>query len=170
MAWLVLFTPSQSSCNYADAFDLFTHYEHQGNQKAATRAAAKLLGLDRSSPADDFAEHTDLGTGEITLVKKSLLGDCVDLSLINLSAPNWVIDYLIPEGVGVIAGSPAVGKTTAIIPLAMAATGMISHLDKSIATSISRKVVIFSEDTEQVKRILFGIKEHLITKDNRRAK
>lgn len=52
---------SQSSCNFADGFDLFTHYEHKGDQKAALRAAALLLGLNKSNPL------TDLTTGEITM-------------------------------------------------------------------------------------------------------
>lgn len=157
------------SCNFADAFDLFTHYEHQGDQRAAVKAAAELLGMNRSRAEDDFSLGYDPQTGEIKELKKSLLGECVDLSNIHLSSPCWVIDNVIPEGVGVVAGSPAVGKTTAVIPLGLAAAGIISHLDKTIAVSIERNVVIFSEDTEQVKRILFGIKEHLITKDNRRA-
>ena len=32
--------------------------------------------------------------------------------------PTYVVDGIIPEGVGVIAGSAGIGKTTGIIPLA----------------------------------------------------
>lgn len=39
-----------------DAFDLYCHYEHRGDQRVAMRAAAKALGLDARKPADDWAD------------------------------------------------------------------------------------------------------------------
>ena len=42
--------------------------------------------------------------------------------------PAYVIDGIIPDGVGVIAGSAGIGKTTGIIPLAAIAAGFSSHL------------------------------------------
>ena len=38
--------------------------------------------------------------------------------------PRWVISGFIGHGVVVIAGAPGVGKTTALLPLAMTASGL----------------------------------------------
>ena len=90
---------------------------------------------------------------------KSLLGNKVVLGE-TLKPVDWVIDYIIPEGVGVIAGSPGVGKTTAIIPLALAAAGFIHYTD-NITAKITRNVVVFTEDSNQVERIIYGAVKHM---------
>jgi len=69
--------------------------------------------------------------------------------------PRWVISGFIGHGVTVIAGAPGVGKTTAILPLAMTAAGL--HGDKELMPNQWRHVVYVTEDVEQVRRILAGI-------------
>ena len=44
-----------------DAFDLFCHYEHKGDQKAAIKAAASALGLDTRKEAEQW---TDVGAAD----------------------------------------------------------------------------------------------------------
>jgi len=77
-----------------------------------------------------------------------------------LVPPIYVIDGIIPNGVGVIAGSAGVGKTTAIVPLAAIAAGFTSHLSDIKAKRI-RHVIVITEDDAQVSRILVGMTEWL---------
>ena len=113
----------------------------------------------KSTPQEDFL--TDPVTGEI-VIKKRLDNRKVALAK-RLIAPEWVIDGIIPSGVGSLSGFAGVGKTTAIIPLACAAGGFISHLD-NLKVSIRRKVVIFTEQPSQIERLLYGIKKHMTLK------
>jgi len=78
-----------------------------------------------------------------------------------LKAPSFVIDGIIPEGVGIIAGSAGIGKTTGIVPLASIAAGFSSHLS-DVKAKRRRHVVILTEDESQVSRLLFGMTEWLI--------
>ena len=78
-----------------------------------------------------------------------------------LKAPSFVIDGIIPDGVGVIAGSAGIGKTTGIIPLAAIAAGFSSHLS-DIKAKRRRHVIILTEDDAQASSLLFGMTEWLI--------
>ena len=113
----------------------------------------------KSSPQEDFL--TDPVSGEI-VIKKRLSDRKVALAK-RLVAPEWVIDGIIPSGVGSLSGFAGVGKTTAIIPLACAAGGLVSHLD-NLKVSIRRKVVIFTEQPSQIERLLYGIHKHMVLK------
>lgn len=72
--------------------------------------------------------------------------------------PRWVIPGFIAHGVVVVSGSPGVGKTTAMLPLAMTVAGL--HGDDALIPREWRHVVYISEDVEQAKRILAGIAGH----------
>ncbi len=71
--------------------------------------------------------------------------------------PRWVIPGFIGHGVTVIAGAHGVGKTTALLPLAMTAAGL--HGDELLPVHW-RHVVYVTEDVEQARRILTGIVNH----------
>jgi RecA-family ATPase len=68
-----------------------------------------------------------------------------------------VIPGFIGKGVVVIAGAHGVGKTTAVLPLAMTAAGL--HGDALMPVQW-RHIVYITEDIEQVERILAGIVNH----------
>lgn len=74
--------------------------------------------------------------------------------------PMWSIKGMIPEGVGVIAGSGGVGKTTCIVPLALAVAGFKSP-SCNIEAEVHRKVIYVSEDPDQVIRIIQGMRKFL---------
>ena len=80
----------------------------------------------------------------------------------SMEAPDWVVDGIIPNGVGVIAGSAGVGKTTALVPIAAAIAGFKSHLS-NVDVKLRRKVIYVTEDDAQVCRMLFGILKWLQT-------
>ena len=69
--------------------------------------------------------------------------------------PRWVIPGFIGSGVVVIAGAHGVGKTTALLPLAMTAARL--HGDDALMPFHWRHVIYVTEDVEQVSRILAGI-------------
>jgi len=73
-------------------------------------------------------------------------------------APRWVIPGFIGHGVVVISGAQGVGKTTALLPLAMTAAGL--HGDPQLLPPHWRHVIYITEDIEQAKRILAGISSH----------
>ncbi len=94
--------------------------------------------------------------------KKTFLGR-VDLLNLKPTPIDWLIHSRFPEGLGIIAGSPASGKTTAVIPCAFDVTGLTD-----VKPVVARKVVFFTEDIRQLERSLIGIKhkhEHKITNE-----
>lgn len=68
--------------------------------------------------------------------------------------PRWVVPGFVGHGVVVIAGAHGVGKTTALLPLAMTVAGL--HGD-DLMPHQWRHVVYITEDVEQARRILAGI-------------
>ena len=70
--------------------------------------------------------------------------------------PKWVIPGFIGHGLTVIAGAHGVGKTTALLPLAMVAAGLHQEADP-LAPKQWRHVVYVVEDVEQARRILAAI-------------
>jgi hypothetical protein len=71
--------------------------------------------------------------------------------------PRWVLPGFIGHGVTVIAGAHGVGKTTALLPLALTAAGL--HGDELMPRQW-RHIVYVTEDVEQARRILAGITLH----------
>ncbi len=73
--------------------------------------------------------------------------------------PRWVINRFIADGIVTISGEAGVGKTTALVPLALIAAHLCAH-DNPLRTKHWRHVVYISEDPEQVKRIIAGVRDH----------
>jgi|GEM_PF-4270528 len=74
-------------------------------------------------------------------------------------AVEYVIDGFISTGVTLIAGSPGVGKTTAMVTMAAVAAGLVKKAN-GITATLRRKVYYVTEDPRQVERILYGLKKH----------
>lgn len=111
--------------------------------------------IERSRPEDDFA--IDPNTGEV-LLKKSLLEKAFVKIDSELTATEWIIDGIIPNGVGVISGVGGVGKTTAIMPLAATIAGFDDHLS-DISAKIRRKVLYITEDPVQANKAIYALKK-----------
>jgi RecA-family ATPase len=105
-----------------------------------------------------FPDIIDSDTGEI-LVKDIWEGRIIEPMTV-LTSPNWVIDGFMADGLTLIAGAPGVGKTSAIVPLAMQVAGFYSHFS-NISIKIRRKVIYLSEDTGQVQRIQYALQKRL---------
>lgn len=74
----------------------------------------------------------------------------------DLMVTRWIIPGFIGHGLTVIAGAHGVGKTTALLPLAMVAAGL-HEPGCPLAPDHWRHVVYVTEDTEQAKRIIAGL-------------
>jgi len=73
-------------------------------------------------------------------------------------APDWVIDDFIGEGVRAISGAQGKGKTSIISPLC----ANVAHLiQPNFLTPMHRRAVFyFTEDTNQINRMIYGMKKH----------
>jgi hypothetical protein len=71
----------------------------------------------------------------------------------------FLIDGLIPVGIGVISGATGVGKTTSIVPMTMAITGF-GNPKSFLYPTAPRKVIYITEHPEQVEQIIYSTKRH----------
>ena len=70
-------------------------------------------------------------------------------------APEMVIDDLLIAGTVVVAGQRGLGKTSALVPLLLTATGLLK--DWPLKATVRRKVVYVAEDVQQVQRIITAL-------------
>ena len=68
----------------------------------------------------------------------------------------WIMNDYMSTGINVLAGSPGVGKTTLVIPLALS-VAHIYPVDYQLIPSIRRNVIIISEAVQQVQRIIYSV-------------
>ena len=159
-----------------DAFSTFTVLNHGGIVSEATKAAGtqwlkigneswnkvqqREYMRDKSGAAQDFEdvggdeEEIDPDTGEI---KKKIhpLARFIELGT-EPKAPALVLPGFIGPDLVTIAGSAGVGKTTVLLPLAMAVAGL-HEFGYELAPKHWRHVVYITEDVHQVHRILAGM-------------
>lgn len=141
-----------------DAFSVWCILNHAGDFSAAVKAAARLLGMERTRAEPvDFSALANCASTPTAPEPKTPhpLAQFVDLDE-EPRAPRWVIPGFIGHGVTVIAGAHGVGKTTTLLPLAMLAAGL--HVDGDpIAPQHWRHVVYIVEEREQAERIVSGL-------------
>ena len=114
----------------------------------------------KSTPLEDFG-ILDEATGELVIeqpIKESLLDKAYIPPMDKLVAPQWVVDGVIPNGVGVIAGVGGVGKTTALMPLVATVAGFDDHMS-DIKVKINRHVIYITEDSVQAQKAIYAIKK-----------
>lgn len=68
----------------------------------------------------------------------------------------YVYDRFMSTGVNVVAGAPGVGKTTLVIPLALAAAHLCPH-DHPLKPKVRRNVIIITESVVQVQRVIYSL-------------
>jgi RecA-family ATPase len=83
----------------------------------------------------------------------------VSLNLTKLDPIDYLVDGFFAHSFSVIAGQPGVGKTTAMLSIALTAAGFI--LNSEIKCEARRKIIYVSEDTAQVKRSLYAYSKHM---------
>lgn len=135
-----------------DAFDLFTHYQHGGNHKAALRAAGEMFSINGVSITDHnqrefmannskgqaFAALDDIGgdgTKETELQnqpadsKPGFIFNSVGTLMQKMRAPDWLIKGIIErDSLAEVHGAPGHGKSFVVIDMAASiATGTEWH-------------------------------------------
>lgn len=68
----------------------------------------------------------------------------------------YIFDDFMSIGVNVVAGAPGVGKTTLVIPLALAAAHLCPT-DYLMRPTVRRNVIIITESVEQVQRTIYSL-------------
>jgi hypothetical protein len=144
------------------------HKAAQNGYRPPTKA------FERRSAVDDFANilsqpkeptpQVDDETGEIfpniEQPAKDLQGwQEVDFDINTLEPVDFLVDGFVAHSFSVIAGQPGVGKTTAMLSIALVAAGF------KIGTSplkceARRKIIYVSEDTAQIRRSLYAYAAH----------
>jgi len=84
----------------------------------------------------------------------------IPLNLGHLEPVDYLINGFIAHSFSVIAGQPGVGKTTAMLSIALIAAGFKVG-DSEIRAEARRKIIYVSEDTAQVKRSLYAYSKHM---------
>lgn len=68
----------------------------------------------------------------------------------------YIYDDFMSTGVNVVAGAPGVGKTTLIVPMALA-TAHICPVDYELKPTVRRNVIIITESVVQVQRVIYSL-------------
>jgi len=68
----------------------------------------------------------------------------------------YLYDDFMSTGVNVIAGAPGVGKTTLVVPLALA-TAHLCPADYIMKPAVRRNVIIITESVVQVQRVIYSL-------------
>lgn len=68
----------------------------------------------------------------------------------------YIYDDFMSCGVNVVAGAPGVGKTTLIVPLALATAHLCPH-DYALKPTVRRNVIIITESVVQVQRVIYSL-------------
>jgi len=126
---------------------------------ANSRGEISLGTLYHYASKNSEFEYTEVSESvkEVSGVKSPLIID-IDQWSGKMIAPDWVVDNFIGEGVRSIAGSQGKGKTSVIAPLC----ANVAHLvNPNFLTPRHRRVVFyFTEDTNQVNKMVMGMKIH----------
>ena len=73
--------------------------------------------------------------------------------------PRWVVPGFIAEGLVTIAGEPGVGKTTCLLPLALAVAHLCAE-GNPLRPRHWRHIIYITEDAAQAQRVLAGARDH----------
>jgi hypothetical protein len=68
----------------------------------------------------------------------------------------YIYDDFMSTGVNVVAGAPGVGKTTLMIPMALA-TAHLCPADYPLKPAVRRNVIIITESVVQVQRVIYSL-------------
>jgi RecA-family ATPase len=119
---------------------------------------------ERRSAVDEFQNlltPVSVATGsQDEPAPKSSRWQAVPLHLNELEPIDYLIDGFFAHSFGVIAGQPGVGKTTAMLAVALIAAGFKIG-DAGLKAEARRKIIYVSEDTAQVRRSLYAYAKYM---------
>ena len=124
----------------------------QDERRTAVEDFGRFLKAQESGPT------VDQDTGEI-IEPPALHWPEIDYSLTRLEPIQYLVDGFLAHSLFVMAGQPGVGKTSALIALAMVQAGF--HIeDCELKTRKKRKTIFVTEDSDQIVRSLFAYGKH----------
>ena len=85
--------------------------------------------------------------------------DEVDFDIYKLEPIDFLVDGFLAHSFSVIAGQPGVGKTTAMLSIALVAAGFKIG-NSPLKCEARRKIIYVSEDTAQIRRSLYAYAAH----------
>jgi RecA-family ATPase len=120
---------------------------------------------ERRSAVDEFQNlltPVSVATGlqDEPAPQKSSRWQAVPLQLDALEPIDYLIEGFFAHSFGVIAGQPGVGKTTAMLAVALIAAGFKIG-DAGLKAEARRKIIYVSEDTAQVRRSLYAYAKYM---------
>ncbi len=135
------------------------HVAKQAGWEPPTKAS------ERRSAVDEFQNlltPVSVATGSLyePVTPKSSRWQAVPLQLDAIEPIDYLIDGFFAHSFAVIAGQPGVGKTTAMLAVALIAAGFQIG-DSGLKAEARRKIIYVSEDTAQVRRSLFAYAKHM---------
>lgn len=139
---------------------LFHHAKAHGYEPPSSQEKARTAVEDfgRFLKAQENGPTVDQATGEIT-EPPSLHWPEIDYSLTRLEPIQYLVDGFLAHSLFVMAGQPGVGKTSALIALAMVQAGF-SIEGCELKTRKKRKTIFVTEDSDQIVRSLFAYGKH----------
>jgi len=104
------------------------------------------------STTKDFTNIEEFSTDDHPLSLKEAQPSGAD----EVTMFEYIYDNFMSTGVNVVAGAPGVGKTTLIIPMALA-TAHLCPADFDLKPKVRRNVIIITESVVQVQRVIYSM-------------
>ncbi len=124
------------SITYRSIFRMAIDNGWAGNTPAPTAASGETTTPDGEHPLS-LKRSVLSGAGEVTVFE-------------------YIYDDFMSTGVNVVAGAPGVGKTTLIVPMALATAHLCPH-DYQLKPAVRRNVIIITESVVQVQRVIYSL-------------
>lgn len=140
-----------------DAFDVARILEHAGDVRAAVKAAAVALGLERTTTPTTTSQAAPSPAPATPSEPPPMRLQRAHVDFGSLRPMRWVIDGFFPDAEQhTLAGQPGVGKSTKIAGLAMVVAGYGRQIGSDLPNGRPRRVLIVSEHAAQYERLFFG--------------
>ncbi|MGA0178871.1 MAG: bifunctional DNA primase/polymerase [Burkholderiaceae bacterium] len=127
---------SPHSITYRSIFRMAIENGWTGNPRDVNTPAAAATQSDEPHPLS-LTRAVHSGAGAVT-------------------AFEYIYDDFMSTGVNVVAGAPGVGKTTLMVPLALA-TAHLCPPDYALKPEVRRNVIIVTESVVQVQRVIYSL-------------
>lgn len=124
------------SITYRSIFRMAIDNGWAGNTPAPTAASGETATPDGEHPLS-LKRSVLSGAGQVTVFE-------------------YIYDDFMSTGVNVVAGAPGVGKTTLIVPMALATAHLCPH-DYQLKPAVRRNVIIITESVVQVQRVIYSL-------------
>lgn len=125
------------SITYRSIFRMAIDNGWAGNSNDVISGESRAASSESEEHPLSLARSVKSGAGEITVFE-------------------YIYDDFMSTGVNVVAGAPGVGKTTLIIPMALATAHLCPH-DYPLKPAVRRNVIIITESVVQVQRVIYSL-------------